>query len=110
MSHVISFRLNDEEFKPYSALLNKANCTKTELFKTIFLNNGENNKITIKEKIVATQDYKKTLFVVSKASNNLNQIARKLNIAFKNDVINENDMKKAINALLSIETALFGQL
>ncbi|WP_249962168.1 plasmid mobilization protein [Histophilus somni] len=105
---VISFRLNEEEFKPFKYLLDKSDKTKSEFFRDVFLSKEKNINVTFNE--LKPIDYFNILRVVNKSGNNLNQLARSFNSAHKSGIINEQTYLKGINLLISINNHLKGAL
>lgn len=101
---VVSFRLTEEEFKPFKELLDKSDKTKSEFFRDIFLAKEKNINITFNE--LKPIDYYSILRVVNKSGNNLNQIAKSFNSANKSNVISERVYLKGLNLLISINTHL----
>ncbi|EBY5505858.1 TPA: ribbon-helix-helix domain-containing protein, partial [Escherichia coli] len=51
-------------------------------------------------------DYSKLIFYYNKASNNINQVAKKINSAFAANIISENTMLSGIAVLQNIERLL----
>ncbi|HCR3985029.1 TPA: CopG family transcriptional regulator, partial [Kluyvera ascorbata] len=51
-------------------------------------------------------DYSKLIFYYNKASNNINQVAKKINSAFAANIISENTMLSGITVLQNIEKLL----
>lgn len=105
-STVISFRLSTQEFEPYALLLDKSSMSRSEFFRTIFLE----HKIDIKLKEKVSPDYKKCLFYYNKTSNNMNQLAMKINRAYADNTISEVQFKKLLNSLIDIRNLLQGTL
>lgn len=101
---VISFRLKQDEFEPFKLLLEKSDKTKSEFFRDIFLSKQKDINITLNE--LKPVDYFNILRVVNKSGNNLNQLAKSLNIAHKSNIISERIYLKAINSLISINNNL----
>ena len=101
---VVSFRLTEEEFKPFKELLDKSDKTKSEFFRDIFLSKEKNINITFNE--LKPFDYYNILRVVNKSGNNLNQIAKNFNSANKSNVISERIYLKGTNLLVSINSYL----
>lgn len=103
---VISFRLSQEEFAPFAALLAQSSMKRSEFFRQTFL--GSDKQISLK--VRQHPDYTKLLFLISKTSNNLNQIAKKLNGADKAGLVDSRHYQQAMNHLISIDQALKGLL
>ncbi|TNV16123.1 plasmid mobilization relaxosome protein MobC [Buttiauxella sp. B2] len=104
--HVISVRLTEEEYEPFKKILEATEISKSEFFRLVLLNRVA--ELPTKPKVTA--DYKKCLFYFNKSSNNINQIAKQLNIAEKKGVATETTYKRLMNALISISTSLSGAL
>lgn len=100
LSEVITFRLSEAEYKPYKALLKKSNMKRSKFFREVFISKSEN--ITLKKQQKAA-DNKRMLFLASKTSNNINQIAKKLNKAYRGGVVNETTYQEVLNNLISVE-------
>lgn len=107
-SKVISFRLTDEQFKPYEELLNKSNKSSSEFFRELFLSRKNDVNIVFNES--KPIDYYHILRVVNKSGNNINQIAKQFNSANKAGIISDDLFKKGINLLININNNLKGLL
>jgi hypothetical protein len=103
---VITFRLSEDEFAPFDALLKRSTLKRSAFFRQTFL--SADKQVTLKEKF--HPDYTKLLFFVNKASNNLNQIAKRLNGAEKVGLIDSKSYYEALNHLISIDQMLKGAL
>ena len=103
---VVTFRLAQEEFAPFEELLSRSSMSKSEFFRSIFLSNDK--QVNLKER--RPVDYERLLYIANKAENNLNQIAKQLNVAHKSCAISEIDYHNAINRLISINECFKGIL
>lgn len=103
-SKVISFRLTEEQYKPFEELLNKSDKKSSEFFRELFLSKQKDVNIIFNES--KPVDYYNILRIVNKSGNNLNQLARSFNYAFKSGHISEDLYKKAINLLINIQGLL----
>lgn len=99
---VVSFRLSEDDFSEYEKILASSDMKKSEFFREVFLNANVN--ITVKEK--PAKDYHALLFKYNKASNNLNQLAHRVNSAFVSGGISEHVFKKTLNELINIRELL----
>lgn len=99
----ISFRLSAKEYKPYGDIIKKNGLKKSKFIRDVFLNASidEDGKIVVKKTKV--EDYKRVVFVANKSSNNINQIAKKLNLAYKNGTVNESLYVEMLNRLIGVE-------
>ncbi|KAB7685425.1 plasmid mobilization relaxosome protein MobC [Plesiomonas shigelloides] len=107
--NIIAIRLTDEEYEPFRVLLESSNISKSDFFRSLILSRVIEIPPPQKSK-TTNQDYKKLLFYVNKTSNNINQIAKRLNVANKRAVVSESTFIKAMNALISIRDGLLGAL
>ncbi|WP_087019247.1 plasmid mobilization protein [Thaumasiovibrio subtropicus] len=98
-SHVISFRLSDEEFKPYKEALDSTGLSKSEFFRSVFLKGQYHFEVRENPPM----EYDKLLFIFNKSSNNLNQISRKINQSHRSGIVSERLYLNAVNQLVSIE-------
>ncbi|ARR51943.1 plasmid mobilization protein [Photobacterium damselae] len=99
-SELISLRLTTEEYEPYKLLMKDLDIGKSAFFRALLTNKLgvvqlENNK-----------DYKRMLFLNNKISNNINQIAKRLNTDAKKGIITQRSYNLAINNLISIKQQL----
>ncbi|UCQ29630.1 relaxosome protein (plasmid) [Edwardsiella tarda] len=100
--NVISIRLTDEEYQPFKELLETTEFGKSEFFRALILNRI--HQIPAKPKV--TQDYKRCLSYLHKTSNNMNQIARRLNTDNAKGIISDTLYKKLLNSLIGIRNSL----
>lgn len=103
-SIVVAFRLSEEEFKPFADLLADSTMSKSDFFREVFL--ARNINITLERK--ASPEYGRLLFLMNKASNNINQIAKRINIDYKAGLVSESRYSKIINELISLNSLLKG--
>lgn len=107
-SKVISFRLTEEQYKPYGELLKKSDKKASEFFRELFLSKEKNINIIFNES--KPIDYYNILRVVNKSGNNINQLAKQFNSANKSGIISNDLFKKGINLLININNNLKGLL
>jgi hypothetical protein len=107
-SVVISFRLRESAYEPYRLPVAKSGKSRSEFFRDLFSNTE--SKIVISEKKVNTEDYNQYLHLVSKISNNLNQLARLLNGAEKAGKVTHQQYATGLNNLNSIRLLLIAKL
>ncbi|ELL6455229.1 molybdopterin-guanine dinucleotide biosynthesis protein MobC [Salmonella enterica] len=96
---VVSFRLSESEFAPFEKKLAASEMKKSEFFREIFLNANVN--LTVKG--VPSKELKDLIYIFSKSSNNLNQIAYKLNLAHQMGRVSESLYINILNRLVNIE-------
>ena len=99
---LISFRLTASEYEAISIKLQKSTLSRSEFFREVFLR--QTYIFNLKEK--KPPEYKNLLFIFNKASNNLNQIAKRVNSDNKSGVVSNTTYLKTINQLISINNYL----
>lgn len=87
--NMVSFRLTDEEYAPFKEIIETMNVSKSEFFRMMIL--GQVAEIPQLE-TRKPPEYDRILFLVNKTSNNINQIAKQINIAFKENTITEKQL------------------
>lgn len=103
---VISIRLNEEEYKRFDTLITKTGESKSSFFRKLILNN--NQPIQLKEKKNNNKDYKRILFLINKASNNINQVAKILNSNAKLGNLDDKKLPLIFNLLTDIKNIMGG--
>ncbi|EAB6670234.1 CopG family transcriptional regulator [Salmonella enterica subsp. enterica] len=105
---VFSLRVSEEDAGLYDAMCKDANLNRSELLRAIIKTktNGGGVVINATQKKQKDPDYSKLVFYYNKASNNINQVAKKINSAFAANIISENTMLSGIAVLQNIEKLL----
>lgn len=106
-SKVISFRLTDEQIKPFAdgIALSKS---QSAFFKELILSKSPEK--AAENLIKGTGEYARFNFLLYKTSNNINQIAKVLNILAKSNFTDKAALNKALNNLHTLETTLKGKV
>lgn len=104
--HVISVRLTEEEYEPFKKILESTEISKSQFFRLVLLDRLSD----LPSKPKVTTDYKKCLFYFNKTSNNINQIARRINIDAKEGGVTDATYRRFMNTLISISNLLSGAL
>lgn len=107
-SEVLSFRVPKSEADQYNQLCADANLSKSDFLRAIIKTktNGGGVIINAPQKKIKNPDFSQLVFYYNKASNNINQIAKKINSAFAAKIISEETMIAGIRALQNIERLL----
>ena len=107
-SEVLSFRVPKPEAEQYNQLCSDANMSKSDFLRAIIKikTNGGSVIINAPQKKIKNPDFSQLVFYYNKASNNINQIAKKLNSAFAAEIISEGTLLAGITALQNIERLL----
>lgn len=108
---IFSFRITDEDAKEYDRICRLQSLTRSELLQQIITQNTKGEAVKIipkKTKIIeCKKDHEKLLYFFNKTSNNINQLAKKINVAFAKKIINEDLLTCGINHLKNIESVLY---
>lgn len=107
-SVIISFRVPESVYEPFKVPVEKSGVGRSAFFRALFIENK--GRVVLSEKQTATEDYSKYLRLVSKVSNNINQIAKTLNRAEKSGKITERQYLTGLNNLNSIMLLLSAKL
>lgn len=101
-TRVVSFRIAEEDIAAYEEKLKSSGVTKSKFFRGILFDSNATFELPPK-----TKDYERLLFLYNKSSNNLNQLAHKINSAYrKSEIISDSLYIKAINELVLIRELL----
>lgn len=96
---VISLRLTRDEFSAYEQQIKEAQLSRSAFFRKLVLSKKELINIEVK-------DTKQLLYLFNKSSNNINQLALKVNYAHKKGVISDKKYTLFLNALLNISALM----
>lgn len=100
--HVISLRLTDEEYQSFHQYLTSLDVSRSEFFRMLILNRLDDIP-ALKPK--RPTDYRELLRLFNKSSNNINQIAKKINTEYRNGFISESTYLRYLNVLVNIRDA-----
>lgn len=103
---VVAFRLSQSDFAQFEEKLASSNMKKSEFFREVFLN--ANINITVKG--APSKDLQHLTYLFNKSSNNLNQIAHRVNSAYMSGLISERLYKTTVNSLIDIRTLLLSEI
>jgi len=103
---VITFRLSESEYAPYKKLINDSGFKKSRVMREIFIAKAGNTSLPKTQ----TKDNKRLVFLANKTSNNINQLARKLNAAYKDGTVNANTYTLLLNNLINVERSFFNAI
>ncbi len=100
--HVISLRLTDEEYQSFHEYFTSLEVSRSEFFRMVILNRLDDIP-TLKQK--RPVEYRELLRLFNKSSNNINQIAKKINTEYRNAFISESTYLRYLNVLVNIRDA-----
>ncbi len=103
---VVTFRLSSSEFTPYEKLIKKSGMSRSGLMREVVIARSDNVSLPKQQ----NPDSKRMLFLANKASNNINQMAKKLNNAHKKGVVNDSIYKTILNNLINIERSFYNAI
>ncbi|MBS1169987.1 MAG: putative mobilization protein [Burkholderiaceae bacterium] len=98
LERVVSFRLSAADHAEYEKLIAASSLRPSEFFRSVILN----HQVEIVVRKADATSIKRLLFLSNKISNNLNQIARRLNADNLAGVISEQTYRLALEELHSI--------
>lgn len=96
---VVSLRITSAEFLPFESQIRESKLSRSSFFRKLILDKQGVINIEVK-------DTRKLLYLFNKSSNNINQLALKINTAHKNGTISDKKYSLLLNALLSIESLM----
>ena len=106
-----SFKLTPSEWLPYQKVIDETQIKKGTLLANVFRQKADAvNLVQADSSKTIHPDIKRMNFLINKSSNNLNQIAHKINSAYRSEIISEKVFIDSLNKLVSIESLLDGLL
>ncbi|WP_299496401.1 hypothetical protein [uncultured Shewanella sp.] len=102
----IQVKLTPTEFKPFGDILESTNLKRGTLFKKVILS----REIEIAVNNKNNPDKERVVFLANKASNNINQIAKSINQAYRGGIVNERLYIETLNKLISLEKLFSGAI
>ena len=106
-SKVISFRLTNKQIEPFADGISAAK-SQSAFFQELVLSSSPEQ--AAKEIIKGTESYARYNFLLYKISNNINQIAKTLNILALSNFTDKAALNKALNNIHTLETAFKSKL
>lgn len=101
-ANYVTFRISDQEYEPFKEVIAELGLSKSEFFRLLVTDKLDPDKHSKKH----DADYGRLLFLFNKTSNNVNQIAKKLNTLFKSGDIRETELRKWLLVLSRISKNL----
>jgi hypothetical protein len=105
LKHPVSFRLKDEDFLVYERKFSASGLNQSEFFRAHVLN----NTTQVVAKVAASADAKRAVFLLQKASNNLNQLAHRANAEHLGGVLSEATFLAIVDQLLQLNGFMLEQ-
>jgi len=105
LSHTVAFRLTDGDFLAYKRKFSASGLKQSEFFREHVLN----NTTQVVARPVASVDTKRAVFLLHKASNNINQLAHRANAEHLAGVLSESTFIAILGQLDQLNSFLLGQ-
>lgn len=105
LSHTVAFRLTDGDFLAYKRKFSASGLTQSEFFREHVLTNT--TQVVAKPK--ASADTKRAVFLLQKASNNINQLAHRANADHLAGILSESSFLAILNQLDQLSSFMLEQ-
>ena len=105
LSHTVAFRLTDGDFLRYKRKFSASGLTQSEFFRAHVLTNS--TQVIAKPKTSA--DTKRAVFLLQKASNNINQLAHRANSEHLAGVLSEGTVLAIVDQLRQLNRCMLEQ-
>ncbi|MCG9625389.1 plasmid mobilization relaxosome protein MobC [Vibrio mediterranei] len=100
----IQAKLTPSEYEPFKQLIKITGSKKATLFKQVILSN-KNNVVFLGQSAEDEARKQRMIFLANKASNNINQLAKRLNQAYRGEVVSERNYRQIMNDLVGVRAA-----
>ncbi|PCD85915.1 plasmid mobilization relaxosome protein MobC [Vibrio mediterranei] len=97
----VQAKLTPSEYEPFKQLIEITGLKKATLIKKVILSN-KNNVFCVEKSKEEIESKKRMLFLANKASNNINQIAKRLNQAYRGEIVSERNYRQIMNDLVGV--------
>jgi hypothetical protein len=105
LNRTVAFRLLDDEFEKYKKKFFASNLTQSEFFREHVLN----NTTQVIAKKSASSDAKRAVFLLQKASNNINQLAHRANSQHRAGELSEETFEAILDQLHQLNNFMLEQ-
>ncbi|NOI26473.1 relaxosome NikA [Vibrio mediterranei] len=99
----VQARLTPAEFEPFKQLIKITGLKKATLIKKVILSN-KNNVFCVEQSKEEVESKRRMIFLANKTSNNINQLAKNLNQAYRSGVVSERNYRKIMNDLVGVRS------
>lgn len=100
----VQARLAPSEYEPFEKMIKLTGTKKATLMRQVILSNKD-NVVCLGDDVELKEAKKRMVFLANKASNNINQIAKRLNEAYRSEIISERNFLKVMNELIGVRGA-----
>lgn len=105
LSHTVAFRLTDGDFLAYKRKFSASGLTQSEFFRAHVLTNT--TQVVAKPR--ASADTKRAVFLLQKASNNINQLAHRANADHLAGILSESSFLAILSQLDQLNSFMLEQ-
>lgn len=105
LSHTVAFRLTDGDFLRYKRKFAASGFNQSEFFREHVLS----NTTQVVARPVVSVDTKRTVFLLQKASNNLNQLAHRVNSEYLTGLVSEHTYVAILDQLQQLNDFILAQ-
>ena len=105
MSHTVAFRLTDRDFLRYRCKFSASGLNQSDFFRAHVLN----NTTQVVARPVGSRDSMRAVFLLQKASNNVNQLAHRANSEYLTGLVSENTYVAILDQLQQLNTFMLEQ-
>lgn len=105
LSHTVAFRLTDGDFLAYKRKFSASGLTQSEFFRAHVLTNT--TQVVAKPR--ASADTKRAVFLLQKASNNINQLAHRANAEHLAGILSESTFLAILSQLEQLNSFMLEQ-
>lgn len=106
LNKVVAIRLNDEEYKSIKNKFKDTDLKDSALFRELLL--SKSAQIEVKKE--DSKDYSRAVFLINKTSNNINQLAKAINTAYRSEAVSESLFLTYLKELQAIQNHLLNTI
>jgi hypothetical protein len=105
LNHTIAFRLTDRDFVNYRTKFSASGLNQSEFFREHVLN----NTTQVVARLAVSTDARRAVFLLQKASNNVNQLAHRANAEHLSGALSENTFSAIVGQLQQLNGFMLDQ-
>ena len=105
LNHTVAFRLTDADFLNYKRKFSRSGLSQSEFFREHVLTNT--TQVTARP--TASADTKRAVFLLQKASNNINQLAHRANAEYLARELSEGTFRAIVGQLVQLNQFMLEQ-
>ena len=109
LQKTVAFRLTEGDFEQYKMKFSISGLTQSEFFREHVLNNTT-KVVAVASKTNASSEAKRAVFLLQKASNNINQLAHRANADNLNEIISDGTYFAILDQLQQLNLFMLDQV